>query len=138
MCHMFLSLLLCFLELLPAVRSGAYRASRRQIGLISSFFVDDFELCVDHVAIAAASAGALFCTGTRFVLRAGGPAAAEPCAGRGLLVKLGADFLELVLQVVVGPLHRLGVVAIDRFAHRGDGVFDLLLLVAGNLVARDP
>src|SRR5437868_5375977 len=53
-----------------------------------------------------------------------------------LFVKLGADFLELVLQVIVSPLHRVGVVLIDRFTHRGDGVLDLLLLVTGNLIAQ--
>ena len=53
-----------------------------------------------------------------------------------MLVKVGADFLELVLQVVVGPLHRLGVIAIDRFTHRGNGVFDLLLLIAGMELAQ--
>ena len=42
-----------------------------------------------------------------------------------MLVKLGADLLEFVLQVVVGPFHRVGVVAIDRIAHRGNGVLDL-------------
>jgi hypothetical protein len=52
-----------------------------------------------------------------------------------LLVKLGADFLELVLKIVVSALHRVGVVAIDRVAHGRDSVFDLLFLVAGNLVA---
>src|SRR5947208_15312157 len=49
---------------------------------------------------------------------------------------LSADFLELVLQVVVGPLHRVGVVAIDRVAHRGDRVLDLFAFVARDFVAK--
>ena len=53
-----------------------------------------------------------------------------------MFVKIGADFLELVLQIVVGPFHRVDVVAIDRVANGRNGVFDLLLLVAGNLVAQ--
>src|SRR5438067_158189 len=51
-----------------------------------------------------------------------------------LFVKFGTDFLEFILQVIVGPFHRFGIVLVDRFAHRGNGVFHLLLLVAGNLV----
>src|SRR5438067_7891602 len=53
-----------------------------------------------------------------------------------LFVKFGTDFLEFILQIIVGPFHRFGIVLFDRFAHRGDGVFHLLLLVAGNLVAQ--
>src|SRR5439155_23477812 len=56
-------------------------------------------------------------------------------AGGGLFVKVGADFLELVLQVVVGLLHRVGIVLLDRFPNRFDRVFDLLPFVFRNLVA---
>src|SRR5213076_3285961 len=96
-------------------------------------FVDDFELRVDDVPFAA-FACAFFGAGTRARFGSGLRTGLRACRRR-LLVKFSADFLELVLEIVIRPLHRVGVVAIDRVAHRGDSVFDLLLLVAGNLVA---
>src|SRR4030095_17156159 len=52
-----------------------------------------------------------------------------------LLIKLGADILKFALQIVVSALDRVGVVAIDRVAHRSNGIFDQLFLIARDLVA---
>src|SRR5438067_9685026 len=99
--------------------------------LLLLIFVHDFELGVDDIALVLP---------WTFFLRTGlGPAGFGPrvrtVAGGGLLVKIGADFLELVLQVVVGALHRVGVVLLDRFPNRFDRVLDLLPFVFRNLVA---
>src|SRR2546428_668634 len=83
-------------------------------------FVDDLELRIDYVAVATACARALFSawsrTSFRSRLRTGltGLRALRGC----LLIKLRADFLEFVLQIVIRALHRVGVIAINRIAHR--------------------
>src|SRR3954470_21765214 len=107
-------------------------ASGKLLKLFLFVFVHDFELGVDDVALVFAWAFFL-----RVGLRAGAHVGAGLRTGVGgsLLVKIGADFLELVLQVVVGLLHRVGIVLLDRFPNGFDRVLDLLAFVFRNLVA---
>src|SRR5205823_8062683 len=115
--------------------SGVYELQPTNSLLFLLVFVNYFKLCIDDVAIAATSPGAFFSPLARLRFRAWLWSGLRARPGRRLFVKFSADFLELVLQIVVGSFHRFGVVLFDCFAHRGDGVFHLLLLVAGNLVA---
>src|ERR1043166_8475207 len=99
---------------MPKAVSCSPTAFGKLLKLFLLVFVHDFELGVDDVALVFPRT---------FVLRTGLRARVGPSlrarrwsgAGRGLLVKVGADFLELVLQVVVSPLHRVGIVLLDRF-----------------------
>jgi hypothetical protein len=99
--------------------------------LLFLVFVHDFELGVDDVALVFAWA---------FFLRVGLGTGAHvgaglrTRAGGSLLVKIGADFQEFVLQVVEGLLHRVGIVLLDRFPNGFDRVLDLLAFVFRNLV----
>src|ERR1043166_3330780 len=119
---------------MPKAVSCSPTAFGKLLKLFLLVFVHDFELGVDDVALVFPRT---------FVLRTGLRARVGPSlrarrwsgAGRGLLVKVGADFLELVLQVVVSPLHRVGIVLLDRFPNGLDRVLDLLALVLRNLVA---
>src|SRR6266567_2269363 len=126
-----LSLLLCFL-VVPAPVDLA-TAAGEFFSLLLLVFVHDFEFCIDNVAFAAFTA-AFFGRPTRTSFRSGLRTSLRASPRGRLLVKLGADFLELVLQLVVRALHRVGVVAIDRVPHRGDGIFNGFLFVSGNLV----
>src|SRR6476661_2517460 len=102
------------------------------MSLLLLVFVHDFELGVDDVALVFARAfflGPGLRTGAHVGARLG------TSVGGSLLVKIGADFLELVLQVVVGLFHRVGIVLLDRFPNGFNRVLDLLAFVFRNLVA---
>src|SRR5690606_25313681 len=106
----------------------------REAALLLLVVVHDFELRIDHVAVVLAwtAGGRLALWGGSRILRA---ARCRACASRGVLVQILARTLERVLQVRVGGLDRLDVVALQRFAHRGDLRLDARLLLRRELVA---
>src|SRR5437667_5760289 len=108
-------------------------AAGKLFSLLLLVFVHDFEFRIDNVAFATFT-GAFFGAPTRtsFWSRLRTSLRASP--GGRLLVKLGADFLKLVLEIVISPFHRIGVVAINRVTDGGDGVFDGFLFVARDFV----
>src|SRR5207302_969965 len=107
-CHTLSSLLLLF-WVEPATPK-AFGAADKLSSLLFLVFVDDFEFRIDDIAIAAASTCAWFSAGTRLRFRPSWSSAStggSASLGGGLLVKLGADFLEFVLQIVIRALDRV-------------------------------
>src|SRR5262245_31140892 len=85
--------------------------------------INDFELCIDNIAVAFTCG--FFCAATwlRLRTRPGLRTWTRTSLRRCLLVKVCTDFLELALQIVVSALDCIGVVAINRVAHRSNGIF---------------
>src|SRR6476659_2990335 len=102
--------------------------------LLLLVFVYDFELGVDNVV-----ALILARTFLRLTLRAGSSriwlTTGSRTGGR-LLVKISANFLEPVLQLVVTAPHSVSVILLDGVTDSLDGVFNLFPLLSGNLVAQ--
>jgi hypothetical protein len=83
-------------------------------------FVDDFEFRIDYIAVATASTCAFFGTTARLRFRSRLGTSLRTLRFGSMLVKVRTDLLELSLEIVVGPLHRVRVVFLNSFTDGGD------------------